>query len=62
MLDSELKAKDYRRLFLELVGFPLIRANAVRFVADIGDLRRVDNLKRVYEAAAKWKDSQFCCH
>lgn len=53
-----LKASEYRRLFLELIGFPLIKANAVRFVPDIGDLRKVANLKQVYEAAIAWKAEQ----
>ena len=49
-----LKASEYRQLFLEKIGFPLIRANAVRFVPNIGDLRKVENLKRVYDAALQW--------
>ena len=53
-----LKASDYRRLFLLEIGFPLIRANALRFVPDVGDLRKVANLKLVYEAAMAWKAEQ----
>jgi hypothetical protein len=52
------KAAEYRKLFLELTGFPLIKANAVRFVPDVGDLRKVANLKLVYDAAAAWKAEQ----
>jgi hypothetical protein len=53
-----LRASEYRRLFLLEIGFPLIRANAQRFVQDIGDLRKVANLKLVYEAAMCWKAEQ----
>jgi (p)ppGpp synthase/HD superfamily hydrolase len=53
-----LKASEYRRLFLAEIGFPLIRANALRFVPEVGDLRKVVNLKLVYEAAMTWKAEQ----
>lgn len=55
---TDLKAKDYRRMFLEEIGFPLIRANAERFVPEVGDLRKVSNLKMVYEVAMEWKEQQ----
>jgi hypothetical protein len=56
---AELKAKDYRRMFLEEIGFPLIKANAQRFLPEVGDLRKVDNLKLVFEAALRWKAEQI---
>jgi hypothetical protein len=52
------KAADYRRMFLEKIGFPLIRANAIRFVSDIGDLCKAVNLRRVYEASLEWLAKQ----
>jgi curved DNA-binding protein CbpA len=55
---SEFTAKDYRRKFLEEIGFPLIRANAERFVPGVGDLRKPQNLKLVYEKAMEWKQEQ----
>lgn len=42
-------------MFLEKVGFPLIRANAERFVPGIGDLRKTENVKAVFEAAMQKK-------
>jgi hypothetical protein len=53
-----LKASEYRKLFLLEIGFPLIRANAQRFVPEIGDLRKIANLKLVYDAAMRWKVEQ----
>lgn len=55
---AELRAKDYRRMFLEEIGFPLIKANALRFLPEVGDLRKVENLRLVLEAALKWKAEQ----
>jgi hypothetical protein len=55
---GELKAKDYRQMFLSEIGFPLIKANAKLFVADVGDLRKVENLKLVYEVAMQRKDEE----
>lgn len=55
MSNLELKAKDYRRLFEELTGFPLKKCNAVKIIPDIGDLRKVNNLRLVYEAAVTQK-------
>jgi hypothetical protein len=55
---ADLKASDYRQKFLEEIGFPLIKANAKRFVQEVGDLRKTDNLKIVFEAAMRWKEQQ----
>lgn len=55
---ADLKASDYRQKFLEEIGFPLIKANARRFVPEVGDLRKTDNLKIVFEAAMRWKAQQ----
>lgn len=52
---TDLKAQDYRRMFLDKVGFPLIRVNAERFVPGIGDLRKTENVKAVFEAAMQKK-------
>jgi hypothetical protein len=60
-----LTAKNYRQKFLEEIGFPLIRANAERFVSGVGDLRKTENLKLVYERALLWKEEQsvqMCRH
>lgn len=56
---ADLKAKDYRRMFLEEIGFPLVKVNAQRFVSEVGDLRKVENLKLVFEAAMRWKSERI---
>jgi hypothetical protein len=52
---ADLKAHDYRQMFLKEIGFPLIRANAERFVPRVGDLRKTENIKAVFEAAMQKK-------
>jgi septal ring factor EnvC (AmiA/AmiB activator) len=52
---ADLKAHDYRQMFLKEIGFPLIRANAERFVPRVGDLRKTENVKAVFEAAMQKK-------
>lgn len=48
---SVMNTKQIREAFQNLTGFPLVKCNAVVFVADIGDLRKRDNLLLVLEAA-----------
>lgn len=48
---GNMKASELRKQFKEITGFPLIRANAEVFVPAVGDLRRVQNLEIVVEAA-----------
>lgn len=46
-----MNTKQIRVAFQNLTGFPLVKCNAVVFVADVGDLRKRDNLLLVLEAA-----------
>lgn len=46
-----MKPKEIREAFQLLTGFPLIKANAIIFVPNIGDLRKRSNLLLVLDAA-----------
>jgi uncharacterized protein with von Willebrand factor type A (vWA) domain len=52
---DQLKAADLRELFFREIGFPLIKANAMQYIPDVGDLRKTENIRLVVKVALERK-------